>query len=410
MKKRLFAASIIATTMISACSLGGSSDSVVGSINTSPVILNTQLNVSVPENQSLAFTISAIDANFERLRLDITGPDADDFEHPGGGEIMFVAGPNFEAPTDADMNNVYEITISVSDGLNSDSKSFTVTVTDDTSESASSAAKCTAIGSSTTTQSCTLTTGGADRAFTLYVPGAYSDDQSKAAPLLFSLHGDNETASANLDYSGFPAISEKAGFIIAYPQGATSEATGRTHWNTESSKTTDMDFMGAIREYLTDSYKINPDRVYAVGMGTGGSMSYKLACEAADHFTAIGSVAGAMTMASCAPSRPVPAVHIHGKLDGVVPYAGSALNLPIDNLVSAWAKSNGCAATGTTSAISDVDGDVMGGTLTNFGGCKAGANVAYYLLDGMDHSWPDGTNGDVNAAETIWDFFSGIEP
>ena len=55
------------------------------------------------------------------------------------GVVTFNNAPDFENPSDSDTNNVYEITAMVSDGTLSDSKNFTVTVTDDSSDNATSA-------------------------------------------------------------------------------------------------------------------------------------------------------------------------------------------------------------------------------------------------------------------------------
>lgn len=404
MNMRIFISALLVTTGLSACSLGGSSESVVGSINTSPVILNTNLNVQVTENESaLAFTVSAIDANFERLSLTISGTDADDFAHPGGGEIVFVSGPDFEAPTDANTDNVYEITITVSDGPNSDSKNFVITVVDDPSDNPVTKAQCNPIGTSDVYQSCVISSGGLDRAFSLFVPTSYGS-QAEAVPLVFSFHGDNETAQTNIDYSGFQPLAEKSGFLVAYPQGSVLNTTGQTHWDVEG--TNDVAFIGAVSDYLSESYKIDANRIFAAGMGAGGTMSHKLACSDSGRFAAIGSVASAFNPASCAPSQAMPTIHIHGKLDGVVPYAGSALNLPIDNMVGFWGQANGCAGTGAVTSMPDITGDIMGGTYTSFGGCDAA--VSYYVMDGMGHVWPDGVNADLNAAERIWGFFSGV--
>ena len=48
--------------------------------------------------------------------------------------VTFNTAPDFESPSDADGNNVYDLMASVSDGSLNDSKDFTVTVTNDTSD------------------------------------------------------------------------------------------------------------------------------------------------------------------------------------------------------------------------------------------------------------------------------------
>ena len=50
------------------------------------------------------------------------------------GVVTFNTAPDFENPSDADANNIYAITVTVSDGSATASKNFTVTVTNDTSD------------------------------------------------------------------------------------------------------------------------------------------------------------------------------------------------------------------------------------------------------------------------------------
>ena len=60
------------------------------------------------------------------------GPDGGKFDFDAtDGQLTFKAAPNFEAPGDADKDNVYEVTVSVADDTgNRGSKGVKVTVTD----------------------------------------------------------------------------------------------------------------------------------------------------------------------------------------------------------------------------------------------------------------------------------------
>ena len=71
--------------------------------------------------------------NTAELRWTLTGTDADDFSIGNfdnqAGVLTFMEGPDFEAPTDSNRNNVYEVTVQVTDkGGNTVSTSVTVTV------------------------------------------------------------------------------------------------------------------------------------------------------------------------------------------------------------------------------------------------------------------------------------------
>ena len=72
----------------------------------------------VDENQTFVVELAATDADGDALTYEIVGgADAGAFEIDATtGELKFVAGPDYEAPTDGNGNNVYDVTVKVSDG------------------------------------------------------------------------------------------------------------------------------------------------------------------------------------------------------------------------------------------------------------------------------------------------------
>ncbi|MBD3646423.1 MAG: cadherin-like domain-containing protein, partial [Pseudomonadales bacterium] len=62
----------------------------------------------------------------------VAGGDSDDFSIDGStGDVTFTVAPDYEAPADGDTNNVYTITVQVSDGVNAtDDQVVNITVTD----------------------------------------------------------------------------------------------------------------------------------------------------------------------------------------------------------------------------------------------------------------------------------------
>ena len=68
-------------------------------------------------------TYTATDPEDRTITWDISGTDVDDFRISkvnNEGVLEFRTPPNFEAPADADGNNVYLVTVEVSDGTNTD--------------------------------------------------------------------------------------------------------------------------------------------------------------------------------------------------------------------------------------------------------------------------------------------------
>jgi autotransporter-associated beta strand protein len=98
--------------------------------NTAPTITSGGA-FSVVENSTAVTTVVATDAEANALTYSIAGgSDADKFWiDPGTGALTFLSSPNYESPTDLGANNVYNLTVVVSDGLLTAQKDIAVTVT-----------------------------------------------------------------------------------------------------------------------------------------------------------------------------------------------------------------------------------------------------------------------------------------
>ena len=90
--------------------------------------------VSIAENTTAVTTVTATDPDVgQTLSYSIIGgADASKFTIGSTtGALSFVTAPNFELPTDAGGNNVYDVTVQVSDGHGGiDTQAIAVTVTD----------------------------------------------------------------------------------------------------------------------------------------------------------------------------------------------------------------------------------------------------------------------------------------
>ena len=99
------------------------------SANTPPVF-TSPATASVVENSTQAYQATASDPDSDPLSYSITGgADAARFSINGTGQLSFIAAPNFELPSDADANNVYAVTLSVSDGKASATRDLQISVT-----------------------------------------------------------------------------------------------------------------------------------------------------------------------------------------------------------------------------------------------------------------------------------------
>ena len=95
-------------------------------------IFTSDAAVSVAENQTAAYTALATDADSDTLSYNLSGTDAARFMIDATtGEVSFIEAPDFEAPGDADGDNVYDIVVTASDGTNSTDQTVAITVTNE---------------------------------------------------------------------------------------------------------------------------------------------------------------------------------------------------------------------------------------------------------------------------------------
>jgi Ca2+-binding RTX toxin-like protein len=114
------------STVLSASDFTG----VVAPANTAPAI-TSQSSFTVAENTTAAGTVTATDAEGQTLIYGIAGgADAALFSiNTATGALSFNAAPNFESPTDAGRDNIYNVTVQASDGSLTTTQAVTVNVT-----------------------------------------------------------------------------------------------------------------------------------------------------------------------------------------------------------------------------------------------------------------------------------------
>jgi VCBS repeat-containing protein len=103
----------------------------VTNVNEAPSI-NSGANASFAENGTgTAYTITASDPEGAALTYSISGTDAALFNvNALTGAVTFKTAPDFEGPTDAGPDNVYDLTVHASDGTNSTNRAVQIFVTD----------------------------------------------------------------------------------------------------------------------------------------------------------------------------------------------------------------------------------------------------------------------------------------
>lgn len=100
--------------------------------NTPPVI-SSAANTSIEENASgIILTVTASDADGDTIMFSLSGPDAGVLSlNAQTGDLSLLGSLDFEAPIDADTNNLYEVTITAADNRGGSAmQNFQLTVTD----------------------------------------------------------------------------------------------------------------------------------------------------------------------------------------------------------------------------------------------------------------------------------------
>ena len=64
------------------------------------------------------------------MNFSIEGPDSDQILINSEGQLLFAVGRDFEEPSDADLDNVYSITLVVSDGQSETKAEISIEVLD----------------------------------------------------------------------------------------------------------------------------------------------------------------------------------------------------------------------------------------------------------------------------------------
>ncbi|HUQ37944.1 MAG TPA: cadherin domain-containing protein, partial [Aestuariivirga sp.] len=166
----------------------------VTNINEAPTVTSAA-TASFAENAAgTVYTAAATDPDAgTTLTYSISGADASLFNINGTtGAVTFKSSPNYEAPTDAGGNNVYDIIVGASDGTNSATKAVAITVTN-----VNEAPTAITVTGSQSVQE-TVTSGGTIG--TAYDPGT-------AQPVVATLAATDPDAGDTLTYSlvGAPA-------------------------------------------------------------------------------------------------------------------------------------------------------------------------------------------------------------
>ena len=214
----------------------------------------------------------------------------------------------------------------------------------------------------------------------VYAPSGLADN----SPLLLSFHGMDQDPNYQQSNTHWEAVADTAGFVVAYPRGATGYST----WDISGDQ--DTKWITQIIDQLATDYKIDKKRVYMSGFSMGGMLSYHAMGKIADKIAAFAPCSGYLMMGAGTAQRPVPIFHTHGTSDNVVGYDG------LENNLKNYRDQFKCPS--QAQVEENHPNSENRATLYTWGPCDKGIYVKHLKLEGRQHS---PSKADVS---DIWNF------
>jgi polyhydroxybutyrate depolymerase len=220
-------------------------------------------------------------------------------------------------------------------------------------------------------------------------------------PVVVMLPGAGQTGEFAEQYTGYSALADQHGFLVAYPTAAGASA----FWNVsgkQAGKPDDVAYLRSVITTLTGKDVCgDPERVGLTGGSNGGGMTAHMACAAADLLTAAASVSGGYSsLPPCHPSRHLPILEIHGLHDTIVPYRGKGPDHAgaVGTWLRGWLRRNNCTGAARRSAPEDKVQELRWT-------CPNGRTVIHDRVLDAQHGWP--SLGAFSSTERTWRFFAG---
>ncbi len=216
-------------------------------------------------------------------------------------------------------------------------------------------------------QTVKLTVDGLLREFVLYKPGKAEGQRN--LPVVFAVHGSGGSGSHFMQVSGWRAVADREGFMVAFPSAlkhcyvqdtaadanstpdfpaearveakwgalplgfdglrplctpsqvnqlvASRSITAREAQEVDHALPDDVRFFRAMAELLVRDHAADPKRLYASGFSNGAEMTQTLASRASDLFAALSAASGAVAELTLpAAARPVSMVLTFGADEG----------------------------------------------------------------------------------------------
>lgn len=265
-----------------------------------------------------------------------------------------------------------------------------------------------------------ITSGGIERQYLLSAPASY--DGTKQTPLILNFHGSGSNMQQQVMYSELATKGPDRGYIVVTPDG-TGKPQGFNMFRTPG-EPDDYKFVDDLVTQLTDTFCIDPDRIYSTGISNGSALSGFLTCVPPYRFAAVAMVAATVPGGNCPKDVQPSILAFHGTADPVVPYGGGDVNASAargnqipgaEKTAAVWAVQDGCNPT----PREDRPWEHV--KRLTFVDCAKGRDVVFYSIEGGGHTWPGSvidlsklgvtalgaSSNEAHASDLMLDFFDG---
>jgi poly(3-hydroxybutyrate) depolymerase len=208
-----------------------------------------------------------------------------------------------------------------------------------------------------------LDVDGQRREYRLVIPR--SADGRASVPVVFALHGANDTTDEMAKYTGLDDLAVEKGFLLVYLQGRILNWPPFIPAENPDILEPDLEFFAAMCDLVASRHRADPQRIYLLGVSQGGAMANAITAKCSERIAA--TVVGCGWMPEPLDVEPLgtrhkcPMLFMVGSQDRQVP----------------------------PEAVR-VGHDVF---------AREGHLVAFRVIEGFGHGWPRAEN------ERVWEFF-----
>ncbi|QPC81935.1 hypothetical protein G4Y79_19935 [Phototrophicus methaneseepsis] len=244
-----------------------------------------------------------------------------------------------------------------------------------------------------TDKTLTLTTVDGERLFHLHTP---PQAEEEAIPLVIALHPIASSGHAMQAITGLNDAADQYGFAVAYPEALSfywDDGRAAAGMVADDGEIDDVGFISAMIDVIAQETDIHTDQVHLTGLGNGGTMAYRLACQLPGRFASV-AVVGALMWDyqpdNCPPGdAPINMLIIHGsddstyRIDGRTFPPGEAAEeaisiLSLEETIRFWMAYDHCEAEPTA---------YNRAPLTTYT-CQDEAAIHAYTIISGENGWP----------------------